>query len=168
MFLLLSNLSLSFKTRRCIFRVTRRKKRRTTHTHTHTHTQTHTCTQTHTHTHNTHTHTYTHTSSSPLKSAVSVICMHTEPQKTFQGTLGTQDLTSIGSKTSHGPSMDPTGPLIGTLWFLRKFRAFFYHFFILYSLAPLTMLEQKKQKAMKMAKNCQKSVKNGQKCDWNP
>ena len=44
-------------------------------------------------------------------------------KKTFQGTLGTQDLTSIGSKTSLGPSMDPTGPLSWTLWFLRKFWA---------------------------------------------
>ena len=53
--------------------------------------------------------------SSTLKSAVSVICMKIKSLKTFQGTLGTQDLTSIGSQTSHGPSMDPIGPLIGTL-----------------------------------------------------
>ena len=45
------------------------------------------------------------------KSAVSAIFMHTNQQKTFKGTLGTQDLTSIGSKTSLGPSMDPTRPL---------------------------------------------------------
>ena len=40
---------------------------------------------------------------------------HTKQQKTFLGTLGTQDYTSIGSKTSLGPSMDPTGPLKWTL-----------------------------------------------------
>ena len=46
-----------------------------------------------------------------------------------------------------GPSwtlMDPTRPLKWTLWFLRKFRDFWENFgvfYILYSLAPLTMLE---------------------------
>ena len=72
-------------------------------------------------------------SSSNRKSAVSVIFLHSKQQKAFQGTLGTLDLTSIGSKTSLGPSMDPTGPLNWTLWFLRKFRAVFtnYTFFIL-------------------------------------
>ena len=57
------------------------------------------------------------------KPAVSVLFLHSKQHKTFQGTLGTQDLTSIGSKTSLGPSMDPTGPLSWTLWFLRKFWA---------------------------------------------
>ena len=45
------------------------------------------------------------------KLAASAIFLHTNQHKIFQGTLGTQDLTSIGSKTSHGPLMDPTGPL---------------------------------------------------------
>ena len=36
-------------------------------------------------------------SSSTRKPAVSVIFLHSKQQKTFQGTLGTQDLTSIGS-----------------------------------------------------------------------
>ena len=62
-------------------------------------------------------------SSSLLKSAVSTICSHTKQQKNIQGTLGTQEHTSIGSKTSLGPLMDPTGPLSWTLWFLRKFWA---------------------------------------------
>ena len=62
-------------------------------------------------------------SSSTQKPAVSVIFLHSKQQKTFQGILGTQDLTSIGSKTSLGPSMDPTGSLNWTLWFLRKFQA---------------------------------------------
>ena len=61
-------------------------------------------------------------SSSHQKSAVSAIFLHTKQQKTFQGTLGTQDLTSIGSKTSHGPSMDPTVPLKWTSKFLASFR----------------------------------------------
>ena len=72
------------------------------------------------------------------------IFLHTNQQKTFQGTLGTQDHASIVSKTILGPSMDPTRPLKWTLWFLRKFRDFwenFGFFYILYSLAPLTMLE---------------------------
>ena len=83
-------------------------------------------------------------SSSTLKSAVSAIFLHTNQQKTFQRTLGTQDHTSIVSKTILGPSMDPTRPLKWTLWILRKFRDFwenFRFFYILYSLAPLTMLE---------------------------
>ena len=50
-------------------------------------------------------------SSSTLKSAVSSIFLHTKQQKTFQGTLGTQDLTSIGSRTSLGPLMNPKGSL---------------------------------------------------------
>ena len=44
-------------------------------------------------------------SSSTQKSAVSVIYLHSKEHKTFQGTLGTQDLTSIGFKTSLGPSI---------------------------------------------------------------
>ena len=82
--------------------------------------------------------------SSLLKSAVSAIFLYTKQQKTFQGTLGTQDLTPIWSKTSLGPSMDPTGPLKWTLWFLRKISEFlrkFRNFYFLYSLALLTMLE---------------------------
>ena len=54
-------------------------------------------------------------SSSYQKSAVSAIFLHTKQQKTFQGTLGTQDHTSIVSKTILGPSMDPTRPLKWTL-----------------------------------------------------
>ena len=83
-------------------------------------------------------------SSSHQKSAVSAIFLHTKQQKTFQGTLGTQDHTSIGSRTSLGPLMDPTGPLKWTLWFLRKFQDFWENFglfYILHSLAPLTMLD---------------------------
>ena len=55
------------------------------------------------------------------KSAVLAIFLHTKQQKIFKGTLGTQDLTSKGSKTSHGPSMDPTGPLNWS----SKFQAMF-------------------------------------------
>ena len=83
-------------------------------------------------------------SSSTLKSAVLAIFLHTNQQKPFQGTLGTQDHTSIGSKTILGPSWDPKRPLKWTLWFLRKFCDFwenFGFFYILHSLAPLTMLE---------------------------
>ena len=54
-------------------------------------------------------------SSSYQKSAISAIFLHTYQQKTFQGTLGTQDHTSIVSKTILGPSMDPTRPLKWTL-----------------------------------------------------
>ena len=78
------------------------------------------------------------------KSAVSAIFLHTKQQKTFQGTLGTQDLTSKGSKTSHGPSMDPTGPLNWSSKFsniLEPLSGYVYHFYIIHSLAPLAMLE---------------------------
>ena len=54
-------------------------------------------------------------SSSTLKSALLAILLHTNQQKTFQGTLGTQDHTSIVSQTILGPSMDPTRPLKWTL-----------------------------------------------------
>ena len=54
-------------------------------------------------------------SSSHQKSAVSAIILHTKQQKTFQGTLRTQDHTSIGSRTSLGPLMDPIDPLKWTL-----------------------------------------------------
>ena len=83
-------------------------------------------------------------SSSIIKSAVSAILTHTKQQKTFQGTLGTQDHTSIGSKTNLGPSMDHAGPLHGPYDFWEKFREFWENFGIFYfwySLAPLTMLD---------------------------
>ena len=70
--------------------------------------------------------------------------MHTNQQKTFQGTLGTQDLTSIGSKTILGPIMDPTGLLKGTSKFskiLEPKSGCVYHFYIIDSVAPLTMLD---------------------------
>ena len=59
------------------------------------------------------------------KSDVSDIYLHTMPQKAFKGTLGTHDLTSIGSKTSHGPSMDPMGTLKWTSKFSSLFQAKF-------------------------------------------
>ena len=65
------------------------------------------------------------------KSAISAIFLHTKQQKTFQGTLGTQDLTSKGSKTSLGPSMDPTGPLNKSSKFwniLEPLSGYVYHF----------------------------------------
>merc|ERR1711954_506183 len=37
--------------------------------------------------------------------------LQSKQQKPFQGTLRTQEPTPIGSETSLGPSMDPTGPL---------------------------------------------------------
>ena len=49
--------------------------------------------------------------SSTLKLAVLAIFLHANQQKTFQGTLGTQDHTSIVSKTILGPSRDPSRPL---------------------------------------------------------
>ena len=60
-----------------------------------------------------------------LKSAVSAIFSHTKQQNPFQGTLGTQDHTSIGSKTNHGPSMDPTWTLKWTSKFPSLFQAKF-------------------------------------------
>ena len=45
------------------------------------------------------------------KLAISAIFLHSKHQKPYQGTLRTQEPTPIGSETSLGPSMDPTGPL---------------------------------------------------------
>ena len=47
----------------------------------------------------------------PRKSTISAIFLYSKQQKPYQGTLRTQELTPIGSETSLGPSMDPTGPL---------------------------------------------------------
>ena len=45
------------------------------------------------------------------KLAISAIFLHSKQQKPYQGTLRTQEPTPIGSETSLGPSMDPTGLL---------------------------------------------------------
>ena len=49
------------------------------------------------------------------KITIWAIIWHPKQQNTYQGTLRTQVLTSIGSKTSQGPSLDPTGPCKETL-----------------------------------------------------
>ena len=70
--------------------------------------------------------------------------MHTNQQKTFQGTLGTRDLNSIGSKTILGHIMDPAGLRKGTSKFskiLEPKSGCVYHFYIIDSVAPLTMLD---------------------------
>ena len=72
------------------------------------------------------------------KLAVWAMFLHSKQQKSYQGTLGTLELTPIGSGTSHGPSMDPTGSLAWTLWFSRIFQAV-YTFSIFYT--PLNMLK---------------------------
>ena len=43
--------------------------------------------------------------------ATYTIFLHSKQLKPYQGTLRTQEPTPIGSETSLGPSMDPTGPL---------------------------------------------------------
>ena len=45
------------------------------------------------------------------KLAVLAMFLHSKQQKSYQGTLGTQDLTPNKSRTRLGPSMDPTRPL---------------------------------------------------------
>ena len=59
------------------------------------------------------------------KLAIFATFLHFRQQKTYQGTLGTQRWTLIGSRTSHGPSMDPTGPLKWTSKLLSHFQAWF-------------------------------------------
>ena len=49
------------------------------------------------------------------KLAVFAKFLDSRQQKTFEGTLGTQVLTPIGSKTCLCPIMDPIGPLKWTL-----------------------------------------------------
>ena len=74
-----------------------------------------------------------------LKSAVSVTFLDTKQQKTFRGTLVTQDHTSIGSKTSLGHSMDPKMDLIifeKISGFLRKFWLFL---FLIFDIVPLIL-----------------------------
>ena len=43
------------------------------------------------------------------KLAVWAMFLYSKQQKSYQGTLGTLELTPIGSRASLGPSMDPTG-----------------------------------------------------------
>ena len=50
------------------------------------------------------------------KLAVWAMFLYSKQQKSYQGTLGTLELTPIGSRASLGPSMDPTGPLSWTLF----------------------------------------------------
>ena len=45
------------------------------------------------------------------KSAILAILLHSNHKKTQHGPLGRQKLTPIGSMTTHGPSMDPTGSM---------------------------------------------------------
>ena len=45
------------------------------------------------------------------KITVMAIFLNSKQQKTYQGTLRTQESTPIGSQTSLGPSMDPAGTL---------------------------------------------------------
>ena len=49
------------------------------------------------------------------KSAIMAIVLHSKHKKSYQGTLGTQELPPIGSMTSHGPSLGPTGSFKRTL-----------------------------------------------------
>ena len=45
------------------------------------------------------------------KLPIMAVILHSKQQKSYQGEHGTQGLALIGSNTSLGPSMDPTGPL---------------------------------------------------------
>ena len=60
-----------------------------------------------------------------LFGGIFAIYLHFRQQKTYQGTLGTQRWTLIRSRTSHGPSMDPTGPLKWTSKLWSHFQARF-------------------------------------------
>ena len=65
-------------------------------------------------------------------------------KKTYQGTLRTQDSPPIGSETSLGPSMDPTGPLksmVPDTIILKPFSGRVYHFYIAHYLDPPIILE---------------------------
>ena len=57
------------------------------------------------------------------KSAILAIFLHSKHQKSYQGTLGTQELPPTGSMTTHGPSLGPTGSSKRTLWFSRFCKA---------------------------------------------
>ena len=70
--------------------------------------------------------------------------LHSKQKNTYQGTLGTQELTPIRSQTSLGPSMKPTGPLKWTVQdptISEPISVVVYHFYIVHYLAPLTILE---------------------------
>ena len=45
------------------------------------------------------------------ESTIKAIFLHSKHQKAYQGSIGTQVLTSIMSRTGLGASMDPTGLL---------------------------------------------------------
>ena len=65
------------------------------------------------HTHHPPTHPPSRRPSIPYRRSARFL--HSKQQKTYQGTLWTQVLTPMGSKTSLGPFMDPIGSLKWTL-----------------------------------------------------
>ena len=44
--------------------------------------------------------------------AVWAMFLYFKQQRSYQGTLGTLELTPMGSRASRGPTIDPTGPLL--------------------------------------------------------
>ena len=79
------------------------------------------------------------------KSTIQAIFLHSKQQKPYQGTLRTQEPTRIGSETSLGPSMDPTGPLkqmVPDPIIFKPISGQVYHFYSApYLLAPPIILE---------------------------
>ena len=75
------------------------------------------------------------------KSAILAIFLHSKHQKSYQGTLGTQELPPTGSMTSHGPSLGPTGSFKRTLGFSRFCKAVFTFSKKIHSLNPLNIME---------------------------
>ena len=67
--------------------------------------------------------------------------LHSKQEKSYQGTQRKLELNPTGSRTSLGPSMDPTGRLKGTHKLIRRLLGCVYHFNISHSLDHLTMLE---------------------------
>ena len=55
------------------------------------------------------------------KSAILAIFLHFKHQKSYQGTLGTQELPLTGSKTSHGPSLGFLRFCKAVLTFTKKY-----------------------------------------------
>ena len=68
------------------------------------------------------------------KLAILAIFLYSKHKKSYQGTVGIQELPPTGSMTSHGPSLGPTGSFERTLRFSGFCKAVFTFFFKKYIL----------------------------------
>ena len=75
------------------------------------------------------------------KSVILAIFLQSKHKKSYQVTVGTQELPPTGSMTSHGPSLDLTGSFKRTLWYSSLCKAVFSFSKKIHSLNLLNIME---------------------------